>query len=289
MAQMIKSSFAVFILTHGRPNNVITFQKLKQCGYTGKIFIVIDDEDESAETYYRNFGKDKVIIFSKAEIAETFDIGDTQEDKRSTVYARNASFKIAKDLGLDYFMQLDDDYRKFEYRYTSGYTLKSLAIQSLDDVFEAYIGLLEDTNALTVAMAQGGDFMNGIIDFQKSPLVRKAMNTFIFRTNRPMTFIGRMNDDVNSFLTYGSRGELILTAKDAMITQLDTQLYKGGMSDIYRLNGTYMKSMYALMMAPSCVKVQTMQTKNPRIHHRITWDHAVPKIINQKYKKEKNK
>lgn len=283
---MIRNNFAVLILTHGRPNNVITFTKLKQCGYTGKIYIIIDNEDESVETYYRNFGQEQVIVFNKAEIAETFDTGDTQQDRRSTVYARNASFKIAKDLGLDYFMQLDDDYRKFEYRYASGHTLKSLAIRSLDDVFEAYITLLEDTNALTVAMAQGGDFINGIIDFKKSPIARKAMNTFIFRTDRPMTFVGRMNDDVNSFLTYGSRGELILTAKDAMITQLDSQLYKGGMTDMYLLNGTYMKSMYALMMAPSCVKVQTMQTRNPRIHHRITWDHAVPKIINQSHSKK---
>lgn len=283
---MIRSNFAVLILTHGRPNNVITFTKLKQCGYTGKIYIIIDNEDESVETYYRNFGQEQVIVFNKAEIAETFDTGDTQQDRRSTVYARNASFKIAKDLGLDYFMQLDDDYRKFEYRYESGRTLKSLAIRSLDDVFEAYITLLQDTNALTVAMAQGGDFINGIIDFKKSPITRKAMNTFIFRTDRPMTFVGRMNDDVNSFLTYGSRGELILTAKDAMITQLDSQLYKGGMTDMYLLNGTYMKSMYALMMAPSCVKVQTMQTRNPRIHHRITWDHAVPKIINQRHSKK---
>jgi len=283
---MIRSNFAVLILTHGRPNNVITFTKLKQCGYTGKIYIIIDNEDETAETYYRNFGQEQVIVFNKAEIAETFDTGDTQQDRRSTVYARNASFKIAKDLGLDYFMQLDDDYRKFEYRYASGHTLKSLAIRSLDEVFEAYITLLQDTDALTVAMAQGGDFINGIIDFKKSPIARKAMNTFIFKTDRPMTFVGRMNDDVNSFLTYGSRGELIITAKQAMITQLDSQLYKGGMTDMYLLNGTYMKSMYALMMAPSCVKVQTMQTRNPRIHHRITWDNAVPKIINQKHSKK---
>jgi hypothetical protein len=283
---MIRSNFAVLILTHGRPNNVITFTKLKQCGYTGKIYIIIDNEDETAETYYRNFGQEQVIVFNKAEIAETFDTGDTQQDRRSTVYARNASFRIAKDLGLDYFMQLDDDYRKFEYRYASGHTLKSLAIRSLDEVFEAYITLLQETDALTVAMAQGGDFINGIIDFKKSPIARKAMNTFIFRTDRPMTFVGRMNDDVNSFLTYGSRGELIITAKQAMITQLDSQLYKGGMTDMYLLNGTYMKSMYALMMAPSCVKVQTMQTRNPRIHHRITWDHAVPKIINQKHSKK---
>ena len=29
--------FAIFILTHGRPNNVITYNTLKTSGYTGDI------------------------------------------------------------------------------------------------------------------------------------------------------------------------------------------------------------------------------------------------------------
>ena len=42
---MIKEDFTVFILTHGRPNNVKTYKTLKRFGYTGKIHIVIDNED----------------------------------------------------------------------------------------------------------------------------------------------------------------------------------------------------------------------------------------------------
>ena len=52
---MIDKNFAVFILTHGRPNNVKTYKTLKRFGYTGKIYIIIDNEDTSADDYYKNF------------------------------------------------------------------------------------------------------------------------------------------------------------------------------------------------------------------------------------------
>ena len=41
---MIDEDFAVFILTHGRADNVKTYKTLKRFGYTGKIYIIIDNE-----------------------------------------------------------------------------------------------------------------------------------------------------------------------------------------------------------------------------------------------------
>jgi len=35
--------FAVFILSNGRPDNVITYRSLRSHGYTGKIYIIVDD------------------------------------------------------------------------------------------------------------------------------------------------------------------------------------------------------------------------------------------------------
>ena len=47
--------FAVFILTHGRPDNVVTYQTLGRSGYTGRIVVVIDDEDKTAKQYEDKF------------------------------------------------------------------------------------------------------------------------------------------------------------------------------------------------------------------------------------------
>ncbi len=92
---MMRDNFCVFILSHGRADNVITLKALQKAGYTGKWFIVIDNEDEQAQNYYSTYGVDHVVMFDKLAISETFDTADTFDDRRTIVYARNACFKIA--------------------------------------------------------------------------------------------------------------------------------------------------------------------------------------------------
>ena len=57
------------------------------------------------------------------------------------------------------------------------------------------------------------------------------------------------------------------------------------MSDIYEASGTYIKSFYSVLFSPSSVKVSVLNTENARLHHRVSWNNAVPKILNEKYKK----
>jgi hypothetical protein len=286
MTTLDRNNFAIFILTHNRPHEVFTYNVLRKCGFTGKIFIIIDNEDSKADEYRKVFGKEMVIQFDKAAIGETFDIADTRTDRRATVYARNASFQIAEDLGLDFFMQLDDDYNGFVYRYTKTYELKSVGIKSLDKVLDAMITFLDESNALTVAMAQGGDYIGGAESkAAKTPLLRKSMNSFIFRTKRPITFVGRMNDDVNTYTVNGMRGELFFTTTILSVLPAQTQKGSGGMTEAYLSAGTYMKSMYSVMMCPSSVTVKLMQTTHTRPHHRMNWNNTVPKIINERHRK----
>jgi hypothetical protein len=278
--------FAAFILTHGRPNDIYTYKSLRDAGYTGKIYVVIDNEDKTEDEYRRLFGSENVIQFDKAAIGKTFDIADTRTDRRAIVYARNASFEIAKQLGLDYFIQLDDDYTSFMFRWADGDVLKHCMIKSMDEVLEAMIQFVDDTGTDTFAMAQGGDFIGGVEGSAvHRPLMRKAMNSFIFRTDSDLRFKGRMNEDVNIYVGEGMRGRLIFTTTAVMLTQRPTQGTAGGMTEMYLETGTYMKSMYTVMMCPSCVTVRQMGPSNPRLHHSVRWDNAVPKILSDRYRK----
>ena len=45
---MMRDDFAVMILTHGRADRVYTLKSLRKGGYTGKVYIVIDNEDEDS-------------------------------------------------------------------------------------------------------------------------------------------------------------------------------------------------------------------------------------------------
>ena len=51
---MGNKDFAVFILTHGRPDNLKTLTTLKKCGYTGEIYFIVDNEDKTIEQYQKN-------------------------------------------------------------------------------------------------------------------------------------------------------------------------------------------------------------------------------------------
>jgi hypothetical protein len=286
MTTLDRNNFAIFILTHGRPEKVFTYDVLKKCGYTGKIYLVIDNEDETADQYRLQFGEENVLMFDKKAVSKTFDLADTSNNLKTIVCARNVSFQMAKDLGLDYFMQLDDDYNGFVYRYTKTYELKSVGIKSLDKVLDAMITFLDESNASTVAMAQGGDYIGGAESkAAKTPLLRKSMNSFIFRTDKPIKFVGRINEDVNTYTVNGMRGELFFTTTILSVLPAQTQTSSGGMTEAYLSTGTYLKSMYSVMMCPSSVTVKLMQTTHTRPHHRMNWNNTVPKIINEQHRK----
>lgn len=274
----MESNFAVFILTHGRPDNVKTLSTLKKCGYTGRIYFIVDNEDVTIGQYQKNYGVDNVKVFDKKAIADLIDEGNNFDDRRVIIYARNACFQIAKEIGIKYFVQLDDDYYYFGYRYDTGAKM----IKNLDAVFQIMLEFYKSCNIKSIAFGQGGDHIGG---FSGIKLKRKCMNSFFCSTEREFQFIGAMNEDVNTYTTLGSRGDLFFTFTNIQLDQKDTQSQNNGITDVYVKFGTYAKSFTTTMMHPSSVKVSMMSSIHPRIHHAIKWVNTTPMIINEKYKK----
>ena len=94
-----------------------------------------------------------------------------------------------------------------------------------------------------------------------------------------------MNEDVTTYTTESSRGQLFFSLTDICVIQKATQSLDGGMSDAYRESGTYLKSFYSVIAMPSAVKVSMMYTNHRRIHHRIDWNACAPKILSERYRK----
>lgn len=286
--------FAAFILTHGRPDRVFTYESLRKAGYTGDIYLITDNEDDTLDQYRNRYDPASIITINLSEIAKQFDIADTIPTHNSVIYKRVASFEIAKQLGLTHFAQLDDDYGSssangFRYRTYSKETdhFTSVPVKSLDRVFDAMITLLEVSKAMSISMSQGGDWLGGNdSNAARNPMMRKSMNCWVCATDRPITYVGRLNDDVNTYVINGMRGELFFTASRIQLDQKATQQNAGGMTDLYLETGTYTKSFYTVMLAPSCTTVKPMGGhSHQRLHHRIRWDNAVPKIISDKHRK----
>lgn len=287
---MKNKNFVAFILSHGRADRVVTYDSLKKSGYTGRIVIVLDNEDPSAPEYISRFGSENVVIFDKAAIAETFDEG-VPGDRRTIVYARNACFDIARKLGYRYFIELDDDYTVFEWRFDNRlrYITKDKAVCNLDAVFDIMLDFFKKIPAKSIAMAQGGDYLGAGGEGKQLRTKRKAMNSFICDTERQFTFLGRINEDVNTYTRNTSTGDLFLQIQQVCLLQKQTQSNAGGMTEVYLDSGTYLKSFFTVMYQPSSVKVRTMGNEyvnQKRLHHRVNWMLTAPKILKEKFKKK---
>lgn len=285
------NDFCIFILTHGRADNVITYKTLISSNCTYPIYFVVDNEDKQIEKYCNNFGNDKVMIFDKKKMADNTDEGDNFDKRGTITHARNACFNIAEKLGYKYFIQLDDDYTDFRFKSDDKHNyIHRKKIKNIDAIFSAMLTFYKNTPFDTIAFAQGGDFMGGEnskmakINYIK----RKAMNSFICSTDRPFKFVGRLNEDVNTYVSLGAVGKLFGTINLIALQQKQTQSQIGGITDAYKNSSAHFKPFYTVMYAPSCVKICLMgNTKETsRLHHRISWNNAVPKILSETYHKQ---
>ena len=284
--------FCAFILTHGRPDRVLTYEALRKAGYTGQIRLIVDDLDASLPAYQAKYGAE-VVVFDKRAIAKTFDQADNFDDMRAIIYARNASFEIAKRLGFVDFVQLDDDYTQFYFKFDNELKFMSgVPIKRLGKVFELMVRFLHQSGAQSVALAQGGDYPEGAVGErgrQGVMCLRKCMNSFFCTTDRPFSFIGRVNEDVNTYSLLASRGVVFLTTTQVCLQQMQTQKQSGGMTELYKASGTYLKSWYSVMLHPSSIRIRMLKAPQSheagRLHHNIKWRYTVPKIVAEKFRK----
>lgn len=283
-----KKDFVVFILTHGRVDNQYTYRSLCEQGYTGRCVFILDNEDGQVEEYKRRYGEENCYVFDKLAMSKRID-EVFRGDRRVIVYARNACFDAARDLGYKYFMELDDDYTSFVWRFDAecAYNPKTPKIKSLDTVFESMLRYYVNTPLTSLAMAQGGDFIGGSSNqmLQSIGTKRKAMNSFICSVDRPFEFKGRINEDVNAYTQLTSVGKIFLTIVQCNLQQKITQSNSGGMTDVYRDSGTYVKSFSSVIVFPSGVKVTMLNSRHKRIHHNVYWENTAPKILQEKWRK----
>jgi hypothetical protein len=284
-----------FILSYKRAANVVTYKALRRHGFTGRIFIIVDDGDPQLAEYQSLYGE-QVKVFSKDEVRKHTDTGDNFAATNTVLFARNVCWHIAKQVKVSHFVMLDDDYGSFLHRYDDNLMFaRTRYANNLDAVFAACARFADATNACAIALAQGGDFIGGCLPtagLLGNGNRRKAMNAFVCATTRPFMFIGRMNDDVNTYVRLGNLGNYFATTALCSITQKQTQQAAGGLTDMYLAEGTYKKSFYSCMYMPSSVAISVLcdarieaKTKHSRFHHKIKWRATVPRLLRESIKK----
>ena len=287
---MKSDSFCVFIISHGRPDKVITLRTLRKARYTGPTFIVCDNEDKTIEDYRKNHGAEMILVFDKPHYASLVDSCDNFQNRRTTTHARNACFDLAKERSFEYFLVLDDDYTSFSFIGKSQKNTTDIKIRNLDLIFHKIVEFIKPHDSIdSVCFMQSGDTIGGMVNYDVWNRIfpfekRKAMNSFFCKTACRFWFFSRLNEDVNTYLGLGMRGRLFMTLPQLLIQQKQTQATAGGMSEAYLASGTYVKSFYSVMLYPSFAKVTAPKSMN-RLHHKISWNNAVPKIIGEEHRK----
>ena len=280
------AKFGLFILTHKRPDRVITINTLRKSGYTGKIYLLCDVDDPTLHEYEERYG-DSVKTFDKRDYIDKFDLMLNEVKLNAVVYARNAVYDVAREMGLDYIIVMDDDYSVFYTNVDKTAFYKRKKIIDMDRVIKAHLRFLASTGISTLAFAQGGDFVggwNGTINKTNFRPLRKAMNVFFFKVSNPVQFNGTINEDSTMGIQEARKGNVVLTNCLVQLEQTTTQQADGGLTDIYKDSGTYQKSFYTLLACPASTCVMYQRAVG-RVHHFIKGDLAYPKIISEDHKK----
>lgn len=281
------NNYAIFIITHKRPNNQITLKALKRANYTGKTYLIVDDKDPTLPEYKEKYGK-QVIVFSKEDYYGKFDLMTNEKIMGIATYARNALYDMAKKKGLDYIVVMDDDYSGFYIKIDKDFNYANSAVTNMDKVIAAYLKYLKNADLDAIAFAQGGDFLggeNGGMNKRKLPVLRKIMNVFFFDVDKPVYYYGAMNDDVIAGITLARQGRLAMTPTIIATIPAPTQSVAGGLTELYKDSGTYQKSMYAVVASPSSVTTKYIDGVG-RVHHWIDGTKTYPCIVSGKWKKK---
>lgn len=147
----------VFIISHERAETITTYDLLKKSGFTGKIYVVVDDMDTQIDKYKQKF-KESLLIFSKEDVMKRCDPVDNFKIYTSALYPRLYCWEKAKELGYDIFVVCDDDITGFNIRYVKGEKLSHKKVNDMDKIIE----LLDKFMRKTHIAAIGPFFANGL-------------------------------------------------------------------------------------------------------------------------------
>lgn len=283
----MRDDFAVIVNSHKRPD-FTAYDVLRRCNYSGKIYVIVDDEDDTVESYERRHGKRFVDVFHK-ENEGKFDTCDNFSEPMGVVmFSRNEAWELAKRENIKYFFVMDDDLKSINFRYVVDDKLKSKVARHLDSCFEAMCEFMEtDDRIYAMGFGLGNDYIGGvdryITEFGKKRLI---MNGYLCCTERYFPFNGRICEDSVTSLNQAEKGKLFINLTSIMtvydIWMPNKKQGNGGMQNTYKKMSSYAMRGYALMTHPSCVKIKQVENGFDTM---IQKQFAYPQIVSDRWKK----
>lgn len=246
---------AIFIISHERVERVETFDTLKKCGYTGDIFVVVDNEDSMLDAYQKRFG-DALLVFDKQFYINKTDTLENDKLRASPVYARVAVEDFAQQMKLDAFGMFDDDVKNLRYRWQDGDVIRSLTLtQNLDKVFDLYFNYIIDSNIATTSFANVLLYVGGASGIEDRIAKNREMYQIHLRnSNFPYEWKSVVNDDAVTELSYHRQGYFLWSLPFIVFDSPKMNTLPGGMKKVYDSLSDFRRAFFATVALPSVCK-----------------------------------
>ncbi len=278
----MRDDFACIVISHGRPE-CNTVKIFRSSGYTGKIYIVVDDEDKSLPDYVAKYGDD-VHVFHKTD---NFDTGDLGGNKGVATYARNECRQVAEKHGLKYYFMLDDDFKSLSYRYNDGGHLKAVKARGLDKVLEGICRYFDESTVECLGFGTAVDYIGGVPTFESGRPNRSVMGGYFLRTSNKFEWPCRYSEDSIADIAQSRKGQAwfrfipVMSILALWLPKRKNDL-SGGCISAYESEGSFKLRFYSVMYHPDCV---SMRSSGDGYDNLIRNNNAYPKIISGRYKK----
>lgn len=278
--------FAVFIISHERADRVDTYTVLKKGGYTGKIFVVVDDVDKQLNEYKERFKKN-LLIFNKMDYIDSADTVEPYKRYASAVYARNAVEDFAKEIHLDTFLMIDDDITGLRYRWVENGSVKSLVVKGgLDKVFEYYSQYMLDTEIACTSFPFTMFYIAGTHDLERRiSEYRHTYQIHIRNAHKEVEWTGTINHDTITQLLTMKKGYIWWSIPHLVFDAKPMNSEKGGLKEVYDTIGDFNMAFLAMITSPDCCSIVPSKGKRSSLQIKENKLTSYPMIVSQEYKK----
>lgn len=284
----MRDDFAIFICTYGRPNNQSTFNYLRKQGYTGRIYLVLDDTDSTIQQYVDNYSEDMILVFDKQHYIDTNDTGSIPPNFKTILYAKNAVEDVAIDLGLTAFVIADDDIKSFRLRTPINDThLGSYRVDNMDEIISSYCEFMLDNNFTALGFCNAVQYAAGIGVFDNDNIQKyRVPYNFVFRNAKyKLEWVSSFGEDIITAMEYGKVGYKMIDLPNVQFETIPPgKSLPGGMSGTYNSVSGFSLVFYYLMYNPSAMKIGI---RKGEWNERIQKNNIFPKIISSNYRKDK--
>ena len=280
---------AVFICTHGRPDRQITLKALRNAGYTGKIILIVDDEDSTSKELFDNYCQDddNTILrpFNKQYLIDTTNTTSSPPNRKTILYAKNACELFADDYGydLDCFAICDDDIPGFRYRYIEDGSCKSLNITSnMDQVLDAYYDFILKSDIATTSFGMAQFYFTGANCFDNDNMQKwRVPYTFVFRNARhKVDWVSDYGEDITTAIEQSRHGNFQCAMPNVQMNLSPMGVGEGGMVELHK--DTFKLAEYGHIWHPDCEQIKYYKD---HWMSTIQRDYAFPKLVSSNFKK----